>query len=158
MYTVYFKDFTDWSFNWHDNFHSSFTGQITVALRGDSLTSKISSDYYKPSFLPCIMSHCVTWMFWPQVPMRYSYKKKGRTQISFQNTFWIFEQLLLTHWTPKLPLYQNQSIDLQSKSIDWFLYDGNFGVYELRDLSSFRYFLKNLKIEWNWYCAIWMIL
>ena len=24
--------------------------------------------------------------------------------------------------------YRNQSIDLQSKSIDWFLYDGNFGV------------------------------
>ena len=60
MYTVHFKDFTDWSFNWHDNFHSSFTGQITVALRGDSLTSKILSDCYKPRFLPCIMSHCVT--------------------------------------------------------------------------------------------------
>ena len=26
---------------------------------------------------------------------------------------------------PKLPSYKNQSIDLQSKSIDWFLYDGN---------------------------------
>ena len=29
---------------------------------------------------------------------------------------------------PKLPTYRNQSIDLQSKSIDWFLYDGNFSV------------------------------
>ena len=34
----------------------------------------------------------------------------------------------LTHQTPKLPSHRNQSIDLQSKSIDWFLYDGNFGV------------------------------
>ena len=30
---------------------------------------------------------------------------------------------------PKLPSYRNQSIDLESKSIGWFLYDGNFGVY-----------------------------
>ena len=28
---------------------------------------------------------------------------------------------------PKLPSYRNQSIDLQSKSIDWFLYEGNTG-------------------------------
>ena len=30
--------------------------------------------------------------------------------------------LILTHLTLKLPSYRNQSIDLQSKSIDWFLY------------------------------------
>ena len=30
---------------------------------------------------------------------------------------------------PKLPPYRNQSIDLLSKSIDCFLYDGNFGIY-----------------------------
>ena len=29
---------------------------------------------------------------------------------------------LLTHSTPKLPSYKNQSIDLLWKSIDWFLY------------------------------------
>ena len=28
----------------------------------------------------------------------------------------------------EVPTYRNQSIDLQSKSIDWFLYDGNFGA------------------------------
>ena len=33
----------------------------------------------------------------------------------------------LTHQTPKLPTYRNQLIDLQSKSIDWFLCDSNFG-------------------------------
>ena len=25
------------------------------------------------------------------------------------------------------PSYRNQSVDLQSKSTDWFLYDGNIG-------------------------------
>ena len=29
---------------------------------------------------------------------------------------------------PVLPSYRNQSIDLQSKSIDWFLYEGNIGI------------------------------
>ena len=33
----------------------------------------------------------------------------------------------LTHLTPKLPTYRNQSIDLQSKSNVWFLCNGNFG-------------------------------
>ena len=34
----------------------------------------------------------------------------------------------LTHQTPKLSSYRNQSIDLQGKLIDWFQYDGKFGV------------------------------
>ena len=33
---------------------------------------------------------------------------------------------------PKLSSYRNQSTDLQSKSIDWFLYNGNFAVNELK--------------------------
>ena len=28
---------------------------------------------------------------------------------------------------PVLPSYRNQSIDLQNKSIDWFLFEGNIG-------------------------------
>ena len=40
----------------------------------------------------------------------------------------LIELILLTHYTPKVPSYRNQSIDLQNKSIDWFLYDGNFSV------------------------------
>ena len=32
---------------------------------------------------------------------------------------------------PKLASYRNQSFDLQGKSIDWFLYDGNIGITEL---------------------------
>ena len=27
-----------------------------------------------------------------------------------------------------LPSYKNQSIDLQSQSTDWFLYEGNTGI------------------------------
>ena len=30
---------------------------------------------------------------------------------------------------PVLPSYRNQSIDLLCKSIDWFLYEGNTGIY-----------------------------
>ena len=32
------------------------------------------------------------------------------------------------HETLKLPSNRNQSMDLQSKSIDWLLYDNNFDV------------------------------
>ena len=37
-------------------------------------------------------------------------------------------EVSLTHLMPVLPSYRNQSIDLQSKSIDWFLYEGNTGI------------------------------
>ena len=30
--------------------------------------------------------------------------------------------------------YKNQSIDLQSKSIDWFLYEGNTGICWVKNL------------------------
>ena len=35
---------------------------------------------------------------------------------------------ILTHQTPVLPSYRNQSIDLRSKSVDWFLYENNTGI------------------------------
>ena len=34
----------------------------------------------------------------------------------------------LTHQVPVLPSYRNQSIDVPSKLIDWFLYEGNTGT------------------------------
>ena len=40
----------------------------------------------------------------------------------------LFDKYDRTHWIPKLPSYRKQSINLQSKSMDWFLCDGNFGV------------------------------
>ena len=38
-----------------------------------------------------------------------------------------FLKALLNSLNAKLPSYRNRSIDFQSKSIEWFLYDGNFG-------------------------------
>ena len=35
------------------------------------------------------------------------------------------------------PSYRNQSVDLQSKSTDWFLYDGNIGRYRVNLLTIF---------------------
>ena len=37
---------------------------------------------------------------------------------------------------PVLPSYRNQSIDLHSKSIDWFLYEGNTGTNGLRNVNG----------------------
>ena len=38
---------------------------------------------------------------------------------------------------PVLPSYRNQSIDLHSKSIDWFLYVDNTGIFnQSKDLQS----------------------
>ena len=34
---------------------------------------------------------------------------------------------ILTLQQPTFPSYRNQSVDLQSKSTDWFLYEGNIG-------------------------------
>ena len=33
---------------------------------------------------------------------------------------------------PIFPLYRNQSIDLDYKSIDWFLYEGNIGMKKVK--------------------------
>ena len=38
------------------------------------------------------------------------------------------EKIGLNSLNAKAPSYRNQSIDLHSKSIDWFLYDDSFGV------------------------------
>ena len=40
----------------------------------------------------------------------------------------LFLLLTLTHQVPVLPPYRNQSINLHSKSIDWFLHEGNTGT------------------------------
>ena len=35
---------------------------------------------------------------------------------------------VLIHEMPMLPAYRNQSIDLHSKSINWFLHEGNTDI------------------------------
>ena len=37
---------------------------------------------------------------------------------------------------PVLPSYRNQSIDLHSKSMDWFLYKGNTSIYWVNQILS----------------------
>ena len=37
-----------------------------------------------------------------------------------------------------LPLYENQSVDLNCKSIDWFLNDGNIGTLVFNSLTLSR--------------------
>ena len=66
----------------------------------------------------------------------YYFLSTHTNNISFVHTLSVRDRLqilllILTHETPKLPSYRSQSIDLLRKSIDWFLYDGNFGAYEL---------------------------
>ena len=42
--------------------------------------------------------------------------------------------------------YWNQSIDLQSKSINWFLYDNNFGVLWVKKIIFF-FFVTNIELD-----------
>ena len=49
----------------------------------------------------------------------------------------MLKYVIVTDQTPKLPSYRNQSIDLQGKSIDWFLYDGNFSVQRVKHADNF---------------------
>ena len=41
----------------------------------------------------------------------------------------LYEKSQLTYEVPVLPSYRNQSIDMHSKSIDWFQYEGDTGNY-----------------------------
>ena len=60
------------------------------------------------------------------------HKRKHQGNISmYHKTYDIDRQATvknLTHKVPVLPSNRNQSIDLQSKSSDWFLYEGNTGT------------------------------
>ena len=51
------------------------------------------------------------------------------------------EQILALSWRRSLS-YRNQFIDLQSKSVDWFLYDNGFRHERVNWLSTLMYFLK----------------
>ena len=43
---------------------------------------------------------------------------------------------------PVLPTYKNHSIDLHSKSIDWFLCEGNIGIWCLTKAVLWTFYLK----------------
>ena len=42
------------------------------------------------------------------------------------------------------PSYRNQSVDLQSKSTDWFLYDGNIGRKKVKWLYCTQNLIQGL--------------
>ena len=44
---------------------------------------------------------------------------------------------------PVLSLYRNQSIDLGSKSNDWFLYEGNTGIVWVKQVKTNNCFNKS---------------
>ena len=49
-----------------------------------------------------------------------------KTPFSKNTSGWLL--LYFNHQVPVLPPYRNQSIDLQSKLVDWFPYEGNTGT------------------------------
>ena len=50
--------------------------------------------------------------------------------------------LVLTHQMPVLPLYRNQSINLHSNSIEWFLYKGSTGIWWVKSFFVFGPMVK----------------
>ena len=51
-------------------------------------------------------------------------------------------------WPISMPWYRNQSVDLRCRSIGWFLYENNFGLYCLEVFSLFSS-LINYLIDWR---------
>ena len=54
--------------------------------------------------------------------------------------------LYLTHQVPVLPSYRNQSIELHSKLIDWFLYEGNTGTLWVNVLKKLDSQVKHISV------------
>ena len=65
--------------------------------------------------------------------------------------FGLFLPHHLTLWLPVLLSYRNQSIDLHSKSIDWFLYDGNTSNYWFNLVALCDYFFCFIDWFLEWY-------
>ena len=48
---------------------------------------------------------------------------------------------------PMFLSYRNQSIDLQYKSIDWFLYEGNIGMKKVKMFAEFKIKKKEKNLD-----------
>ena len=59
----------------------------------------------------------------------------------------------LTHWVPVLPSYTIKSIDLHSKSIDWFPYEGNTGTYWVKYVNSKSNYVEITNYQVNFMVA-----
>ena len=84
----------------------------------------------KGDSLPLHLLPCESWIFVKEKPDRKKIQKQIK-QIMLYNIsgpdsrcMWM-KSVLNFSWQRSL-LYRNQSIDLQNKSIDWFLYDRSF--------------------------------
>ena len=62
----------------------------------------------------------------------------------WKGTAWNFDILTIS-WRRYL-LYRNQSLDLQSKSMDWFLYDRNFRHERVKLSHFFQIKISNINI------------
>ena len=47
-----------------------------------------------------------------------------------------------------IPTFGNQSIDLQSKSMDWFLYDDDLGHERVKHFISFKFVFSSHEYLW----------
>ena len=81
-------------------------------------------------------------------------KHRGICAFSWTNNFLVWSifidirilpvmQAVINSFMTEVPRYRNQSIDLLSKSVDWFLYD--------RDLRHERVKWKNSEVSGDWY-------
>ena len=48
-----------------------------------------------------------------------------------------------------LPSYRNQSVDLLSKSIDWFLYEGNSGIQWVKNQKTYSFLVFSGGLKWG---------
>ena len=59
----------------------------------------------------------------------HSFDKRNSISLEFSSrTFQRHESVFFDSLRAKVVIYRNQSIDLQTKSVEWFLYDENFDV------------------------------
>ena len=71
----------------------------------------------------------------------YTISKKEKNKLLLDPWHSSKEQILALSWRRPLS-YRNQSINLQSKSMDWFLYDNGFRHERANWLSTLMYLLK----------------
>ena len=71
----------------------------------------------------------------------YTISKKEKNKLLLDPWHSSKEQILALSWRRPLS-HRNQSINLQSKSVDWFLYDNGFRHERVNWLSTLMYLLK----------------
>ena len=71
----------------------------------------------------------------------YTISKKEKNKLLLDPWHSSKEQILALSWRRPLS-YRNQSINLQSKSMEWFLYDNGFRHERVNWLSTLMYLLK----------------